>query len=381
MNILIFNFEYPPIGGGGGVLTADLSTELANRHTVHVITSATKDNTGTKKENGVIVHRVPALGRNQRATASIRSMLSYVLTAFFYSWKLSKSTSFDIVNAQFVLPSGIPAYGFSILRGVPLVVSLIGGDIYDPTKGTSPHRHVLLRFFIRVITQHASACTAISEDIKRRAETYHNVQRPITVIHLAARTSKASSITRAELNLPEHVPIAICIGRLIPRKGFTTLLDAWTMIPAAHLIIVGDGPLSETLQQKARDRHISERIHFTGFVSEEHKHQLLRNSDMYVSAALHEGFGIVFLEAMGAGLPIVTTANGGQADFLDSGKNAIFAQENNPKAIASAVNELLANKTLRHTMSKENIEHAKKYSVDRMASAYENVFLKTLKNI
>ncbi len=373
MNILIINFEYPPLGGGGGVATQHLAIALAKNHTVHVLTSAFPGLPQDVDNHGVKVHRCRVLGRKQMPTASILSMASFVISSLVVGWRLCRAHSFAVINAQFVLPSGLSAAVLAHMWRVPFVLSFIGGDIYDPTKGISPHRHWWLRSTIRALAAHATVCTAISEDTKKRARQLHGVKQEIIVTHIGYVPLLVPPASRTELGLPEHVLIATSIGRLIPRKGFDLLLAAWTEIPVAHLVIIGEGPEAAALKAQAAQLGLRARVHFMGYVSEERKRQMLRASDLYVSSARHEGFGIVFLEAMDAGLPIVAPVDGGQADFLTEGKNALLASPQDLVALGTAISRLLNNPLLRRHMAKQNRVLVKRFAIERTAQKFEQV--------
>ena len=96
-------------------------------------------------DQGVRVIRVPVLSRRDQATASLVSMMAYIPMAIKAGKKLLKTERFDIINTHFVLPTGPVGDTLSRVAGIPNVLSLMGGDIYDPSKFTSPHRHPLLR--------------------------------------------------------------------------------------------------------------------------------------------------------------------------------------------------------------------------------------------
>lgn len=374
MNILIVNFEYPPLGGGGGVATKQIAQQLAGRHQVTVLTTGF---TGLPKHelvDGVNVVRVSVLGRTSKPTATLLSMLTFVPAAFFAGFLLCRRNAYDVINAQFVIPSGIPAALLSRFFRIPLVVSFIGGDIYDPSKGISPHRHPVLRFLIRVIARQATACTAISEDTKKRAEELHGITKEIVVTHLGLEPARVIEKSREELGLGDGI-ICVSIGRLIPRKAYEVLLTAWRSVQGARLLIIGDGPLKEKLERLIVDYQLSDRVKLLGFVTDEEKQQVLRASDIYVSAAEHEGFGIVFLEAMDAGLPIVAVNEGGQTDFLFEGKQALLVGVNDPDGLARAVNQLASDAQLREKMAaicRETVPH---FYLDKTTRRFEGVLL------
>jgi len=378
MTILFINFEYPPLGGGGGVMTAQIAQELAKRHTVHVITTAFKHAKRYDFIDGVHVHRVGVVGRTSLPTATLVSLLTFVPSAFITGLALTKKHAFDIINAHFVIPSGVPALMLARMRNIPLVVTLIGGDIYDPSKGISPHRHGVFRSVIRYIVRHANAVTAISHDTKQRAIELHNIMQDITVVPIGLVPFPCTPLPRESLGLRNDDFLCISIGRLVPRKGYETLLEAWKQIPAAQLLIIGDGPLKESLQEQIDRYDLSGRVRLVGFISEQEKHAMLRTANAYVSAAQHEGFGIVFLEAMDAGLPIIAANDGGQKDFLEHGKNALLVPPRDVQKIAAAVQQVMNDQSLRREISANNIRDVGAYYIDKTSGLLERVLLDTV---
>jgi L-malate glycosyltransferase len=365
VRILIVNFEYPPLGGGGGVATKQIAEKLSSKHEVHVVTTKYKDLPQFEIVNDVRIHRVKVWGRNSLPTATLTSLISFVPVAVVKMLSLTRDVKFDVINAQFVLPSGLASALIARLKRIPMVLSFVGGDIYDPTKGTSPHRFGLLRWVVRQIARQAVSLTAISKDTAQRARELHGVRGDIKVVHLG--------IEPFYQELKQQEDTWISIGRLVPRKGYEVLLEAWKDVPEAKLIILGGGPLKNKLSSMAKQLGLTDRVEIAGYVSREEKYRHLLEATGYVSAAEHEGFGIVFLEAMEAGLPIATTNEGGQNDFLKHNENAILFDPRDVQALASGVRKLQDDAQLRKRMGVKNREDVKKFYLEKTVAAFESI--------
>jgi glycosyltransferase involved in cell wall biosynthesis len=378
MKILLVNYEYPPLGGGGGIAMRDFAEVWARRHEVHVLTSAYKDLPREEVVGGVHVHRVWTWGRRKRATATLCSLISFVPSAIWRGIKICRRHRFDVVNAWFAVPSGLGGIIISTIFRLPLVLTIIGGDIYDPSKGISPHRHYVLRRLIAAMMRRADLVTAISHDVARRARNFHRSVKHLPIEILPLGFAPPASLP-PRLTQPHSFTI-ISVGRLIPRKDFDTLLAALAQMKQqkAELWIVGDGPARRELEQLARRRGIASRVKFWGFVSEEEKWRLLRRADVFASSSRHEGFGIVFLEAMYAGLPVVATDVGGQRDFLFAGVNALLVPPESPTALAEALDCLARDASLRARLAQAAQERIAHFFLERTAAAKEAVLRKVI---
>jgi glycosyltransferase involved in cell wall biosynthesis len=376
MRMLFVNYEYPPLGGGGAIETRDLAEELAKHHEVHVLTTAYRDLPRREIQNNVTIHRVPVWARTERPTATLRSLVTFVPVAALLGIPLMRQLRPHILNAHFVVPSGIPAAFLAACFRRPLVLTLIGGDVYDPSKGVSPHRHAFLRAIIGLLLRRASAITAISRDTKERAMRYHRAPATIDVIPLGLVLPTFTPATRDALGWAATHFHAVTVGRLIPRKGYLDLLQGVAGLRHAGIVlhIVGDGPLGPTLRREASALGIADRVVFHGQVSDEEKFRLLTAADVYVSASLHEGFGICFLEAMAARLPIIATDTGGQTDFLVSGRNAILVPPHRPEQLTHALQWIMDDGGLRDRMRKENAAAVQEHLITATARRYEALF-------
>ena len=142
------NYEYPPLGGGGGVVMAALARHLARRHEVTVLTSRAGDLAAEDDDHGVRVVRVPVFFRRQLAVANFPSMLAYLPTGFMRGLRLGRSAVRCHQHALRRADRSARSRARAHAR-LPNVLSVHGGDLFDPSKRSSPHRHAPLRSAVR----------------------------------------------------------------------------------------------------------------------------------------------------------------------------------------------------------------------------------------
>jgi 1,2-diacylglycerol 3-alpha-glucosyltransferase len=172
--------------------------------------------------------------------------------------------------------------------------------------------------------------------------------------------------------------ILISVGRLAAEKNWETLLQAFAKVYSEHpdvrLILIGDGPARESLQTLATELGIAERVTFTGSLPFEEVPAYLKAADVFSFASITETQGLVTIEAMAAGLPVVSVDGSGTRDIVEHGKQG-FLVENDADALANGLNQLLSDpgqmKRFRHNALKK----AKTFDVDllskQMISVYE----------
>jgi phosphatidylinositol alpha-mannosyltransferase len=162
------------------------------------------------------------------------------------------------------------------------------------------------------------------------------------------------------------------VGRHEPRKGLLDLLKAYRILRKTgcdcRLLVTNTGP-----QEREARRYIATRrlggVEFLGRVSDEEKAQLFRTADVYVSPATGgESFGIVLLEAMAAGTPIVASDIHGYKGVVRRGREGLLVPPREPKAIAAAVARLLGDDDLRAAMSEAGRERAQEFSWERVTA-------------
>jgi len=166
-------------------------------------------------------------------------------------------------------------------------------------------------------------------------------------------------------------PVLVAIGRLVPQKGFAVLLDAMAKVirrREAQLVVLGEGVLRKSLEKKAQELGISEYVLFPGFIS--NPYPVLKHADIFVLSSFYEGFGIVLLEAMACGTPVIATnCHWGPAELLKDGEAGMLVPPGDPELLADAVLKML-----------EDPEKAGEYA-DKASMAIQDYDIKNVADI
>jgi phosphatidylinositol alpha-mannosyltransferase len=162
------------------------------------------------------------------------------------------------------------------------------------------------------------------------------------------------------------------VGRLEPRKGILELLKAYRIMRKTgcecRLLVVGGGPLEREARRYVLTRRL-QGVEFLGRVGDDERDQLFRTADVFVSPATgRESFGIVLLEAMAGGAPIVASDIHGYKGVVRRGREGILVPPRKPKLIAAATARLLADPELRAEMSRAGRERAEEFSWERVTA-------------
>ena len=348
--VLLINYEFPPLGGGAGTATAGIAREMAGLGAdVTVLTSRYRGQPRREARDGYNIVRVPVI-RRRVDRANPFEMITFMVSAAVALLPLTRRWRPDVSIAFFTIPSGPVAWVLRVLRGVPFIVSLRGGDV--PGFEWAPEArgyHRLTAPFLRWIWRRADAVVANSAGLRDLAQR--------STPELAIR------VIPNGVTLPEHVVISpsppispsphlLTMGRLTRQKGIDVLFRAMTRLRDLDftLDIAGDGPDRQLLESMARELGLAERVRFLGWVPRERIPQTFANASAFVLASRIEGMPNVVLEAMAYARPVICTRVFGAAELVENGLTGMLVDIEDEAQLADALRALITDAQARARM-------------------------------
>ena len=341
MRILMTSYEFPPIGGGGAAVVAGLSRELvAKGHEVDLVTMRFKGNLEREEVGGVHVHRVPCL-RRVKHVCTAPEAFSYVAAAFPVIRGLLSRNHYDITHSHFILPDGLLAWRVRQATGLPYVITAHGTDV----PGFNPHRmrwaHRILRPVWRRVVNGASRIVSPSGILERLVLD----QRPAPGKTLVI----PNGLEVGDYTPHGTEPKVLVVTRMLERKGVQFLLESLAQSPIEQEVnIVGEGPYLPELRRQAEESGV--KVKFWGWLDNRSPQlrELYESSTIFVFPSEAENFPIVLLEAMAAGLAIITSEGTGCAEVV--GDAALLVPAKDPHAITRALQRLIHEPELRRSL-------------------------------
>jgi phosphatidylinositol alpha-mannosyltransferase len=210
------------------------------------------------------------------------------------------------------------------------------------------------------------AC-AVSEDARRLAERYLGGKYEMVFNGIEVERFAKATPT------PTERPTVLFLGRHEERKGLAVLLDALAELPAdVRIWVASDGPQTAELQQRSAG---DERIEWLGRIDDGEKARRLRGADVFCAPSLHgESFGVVLLEAMAAGTPIVATEIPGYASVARAGREALLVAPGDAGALAGALRRVLTDNDLATSLVEAGSRRADELSMDHLAERYLGIY-------
>jgi glycogen(starch) synthase len=287
--------------------------------------------------------------------------------------RLLKEWRADLVHVQCV-SSNAPFAGRASSRlDLPLVVSVQGELSMDSNHIFQ--RSSLARSMLRRTLSRADIITGCSKYVVDELDRYSDGQfrEKMRVVYNGIDLEECGRAT------PEirPRPYVLGLGRLVAQKGYDIAISAFEMLasefPDLELIIAGDGPQSAELRGRVVEKGLHTRVHLVGAVSHERALALMAGAAAFTLCSRHEPQGIVILEAMAVGAPVVASAVGGVPEIVN-GSNGLLFQAGDHKDLAFCLREILTDSTKRAGLRNGGLTTAAGYSWPSIAKEYEVVY-------
>ncbi len=370
MRVLQIGKYYYPHRGGIETHLQLLCDELKGQLELDVVVCNTERAKRTETIDGVLVTRCPEIARV--ASTSICPTMPLEIARRRY----------DVIHFHFPHPIGAMSYLVAPHRRRHAVVVSYHADIVRQRRLLKVYRP-----FLRMLLARADAIVCATPDYRDSSAELRDYRDKAVIIpyglDLAGSVRTAAAERAASALAARHAgsPLILAVGRLVPYKGFEHLIRAMKHVEAT-LLLVGTGPLRESLEDLAREAGIPERVIFLGETDDATLRACYEACDVFVlpSVDRSEAFALVQLEAMAAGKPVVNTSipGSGVAWVSRDGESGLTVPPRSSEAIAGAVNRLLRDPALRSRLGREGRarverEFNKKAMAARMLALYRSV--------
>jgi len=365
MKILMLNYEYPPVGGGASSVTAQLCEHLVCLgHGVDIVTMRYGNLPHAETVNGVRVFRAPSY-RARPDICRTHEMATYLLGGQRLAAALARENRYDVIHAHFIIPTSPLARSIRRQTGIPYVVTCHGSDVpgYNPDRFQLAHV-MLLPFWKRLVLgadRVVSPSTSLKELMLSRC--------PKLQVAVIPNGYNAAAF---DVSRPRRKSVLLC-SRLLPRKGFQYVIEALRDLSLGWQIdVVGDGPYMEDLKASAAGSKTP--VVFHGWLDRNSLalRDLYETSSIFVFPSEAENFPTVLLEAMSAGMAIISSRAGGCPEVV--GDAGVLIGPRDSAGIRQAVVGFVENEEMRKEMSRQAVSRVKLFGLDLVCRQYVKLY-------
>lgn len=370
MHLVIAAGIFPPDIGGPATYAERLALYVSKKgHSVRVICYSS--NTAATRYPFTVI-------RVKRRPLKGITFLSYL---FRLAWHAFWA---DCIFAQGPVAGGLQAFIVHVLIRKPYLVKITGDyaweqasaryrlsqdiDLFQRHPAIVPLRVRLMNILQRIVARNASCCVVPSVYLQSMVTVWGVAKAHTAVIYNAAPAWEDVS----DRSKPAADPLVMTVGRLVPWKGFGTLISLWPKIlsrhPTSKLIIVGDGPELKKLRGLIDQLKLADHVRLLGKVDQEELHRWYRKAGYFVLNSGYEGFSHALLEAMSAGLPCAVSDRGGNPELIRNGSNGLLFTYDDEDQIIVSLEKLLNDTSAAERFGREAYVTARQFTIDRMLS-------------
>jgi teichuronic acid biosynthesis glycosyltransferase TuaC len=258
--------------------------------------------------------------------------------------RMQRSAPIDVLHAHYALPAGAAARPFAAWHGIPLVVSVHGGDVLGPLLAGAE-----ARARVGEVLRQSAAVLCNSSATRERVATLAGSGERMRVVHLGASAPRRRPEPRSD-------PTVATLGHVVGRKRHADVLHALALlsdrVPALHWLVIGDGPESNSLERLARELGVSDRVTWAGRLEPERALEELASCHVMAMPSVDEAFGVAYVEALACGVPAIgCRGEGGPEEIAALGEGMLLIPAGNVAALAEAIAEVVADPARRRELS------------------------------
>ncbi|MCP4483000.1 MAG: N-acetyl-alpha-D-glucosaminyl L-malate synthase BshA [Flavobacteriaceae bacterium] len=364
-----------PTFGGSGVVATELGIALAEHgHEIHFITYKQPVRLQLL-HNNVHYHEVSV------PSYPLFHYQPYELALSSKLVNMAKLHEIEIVHVHYAIPHAYAGYMAKQMLAqegifIPMVTTLHGTDI--TLVGSHPFYKPAVTFSIN----NSDAVTSVSQSLKDDTLRLFNIKKEIEVVPNFIDTKKYENLysnCERELIASNNEKIITHISNIRKVKRVDDVIEIFDRIQKelpAKLVIVGDGPEKESLENLCKKKGIDEKVLFVGNSHEVDK--ILCFSDLFILPSEHESFGLVALEAMVCGVPVISSNAGGLPEVNIHGESGYLSNVGNVDEMAKNALKILVNSDTHQLFKRKAKENAQRFETKLIVPLYEEIYKKSL---
>nr|WP_319374968.1 glycosyltransferase family 4 protein [uncultured Methanobacterium sp.] len=300
-------------------------------------------------------------------------VLTYLFFNVFYS--LRKLRKMDVIHVQWPIPNGLGALFLKKIYGIPYINTVHGEEVH-----LSRRYHML--FALRWLVNNSSKTITNSNATRKFCLEAGLDSEKIEVIPFGVDTDFFRPL---DVYKDENIFQILSVGYLIERKGFEYLIRAMPHVLTEHenarLKIVGSGPLESKLKSLIYELDLGDQVEIVKNVSDEKLLMMYNSADLFVLPSIvdsqgnTEGLGVVLLEAMACGVPVIGSDVGGISDIIENKENGLLVEEKLIGNLSKSISLLIIDNELRNNLTiNGQIMIKTKFSWKKISNQYVNVY-------
>lgn len=292
-------------------------------------------------------------------------------------FSITKKINPDIIHIHVPAPIGLAGLSIAKALRIPILMTYhtFITDYMDylpllKNKLTQKLNKKTIDKYTKWFYNRADAIIAPSTETKMFLKKI-GIKREIIVLPTGIKLSKID--LKRKIN---KKPIILHVGRICKEKNIDVIIKAFNELQKmdASLLITSFGPYEQELKNLVKKLNLEKKVRFTGFVSESKKEQLYKKADLFVASSTTDTQGIVLLEAMKYGTPVIAADAKGFKDFVKNNSNGFLFRPGSVKDLAKKMKHVLKNEKLWKRLSNEGYKKAKKFSIGRCTERLENIY-------